>query len=91
VATVNAPPSKAELAARKEAAEHQVLLGEERLRVLRQELLDVEMHIREPNENVNSGVMQLPPKTGAKFIDNASIVLYHSDGSSESIGLEDSG
>ena len=76
--------TRAEVTARKQVAE-------ERLRVLRKELLDAERDLQFINNDMDSlpGVaMQLPPD---RFINTTDFVFYQPDGSGNSVASQGSG
>jgi len=73
--------------ARKQAAEDQVYSAEVRLNALRQELVDAERELQEEISKVAlipNIAMGLPPREGARYINDVNIVPYHSDSSRSS-------
>lgn len=72
---------RAERSARKQAAEQQVHVVEERLQALRQELFDAEKDLQEVNETINAlRDRLLQPQLYLRNVDDdTDLLLYHPD------------
>lgn len=81
----NARTKRALRSARKQAAEHEVRAGEERMRILRQELRDAEIALREEDDSTSTPSMEAPPRVRAKFVGPVNTIFHHSDSSEESM------